>query len=192
MGLYDRDYMRERHRQTLRREYRDVPTGRGGRLPWRNALLTIALLALGALLAAWWSERKAAHPFPETGAVYWYSGTAVAPGAPLTIAAPHHERRNYAVRLGDWSTDKIIAIIPVRAGETVDLEIPFGQYSVTIASGERWHGPEKLFGWFGERRKATSAFHFYRAGSQNVGHRIDLAQRLNGNLETRPLTPFER
>jgi hypothetical protein len=201
MGLQDRDYMHERHRESLRgrsQRSRSVAAGprqepqAGANFPWKNALFTIALIALGVLLVARWSDRHTELPFPSTGEVFWYTGEGDGHGAPLTIAAPPDHQRNYAVQLGDWATGKVIATIPIRAGETVQLKVPLGQYSVTIANGKRWLGPDKLFGSSGELRRSVTPLHFYRSGQQTTGHRIDLTKRVNGNLETRPLGPFDR
>lgn len=192
MGLQDRDYMHERQREALRRGPPRSRSAAGPNLPWKSVVLTIALLALVAFLASRWTNRHTALPFPETGQVHWYTHAGEGSGASLTIAAPSLSGRNHVVQLGDWSTGKVIAMIPIRAGETAQLEVPLGQYSITIASGDRWLGPEKLFGSSGELRKVVSAMHFYKTGLQTMGHRIDLAKRVNGNLETRPVGPFER
>jgi hypothetical protein len=189
MGLYERDYMRERHRRSLRRD-----TGKSSSassVSWKNAGLTILLLAVGAYVVVRWSDQGHVVPFPATGAVIWYTAH-TGSGAPLTIAAPADSTRNHVVQLGDWASGKVVATVPIRAGETAQLEVPLGQYSITIASGDRWYGPEKLFGPAGETRKALAAMHFYRSGQQTMGHRIDLAKRVNGNLETRPVGPFDR
>ncbi|MCC2677346.1 MAG: hypothetical protein K0R58_4293 [Ramlibacter sp.] len=184
MGLQDREYMHERHRESLRR-----PKPRAGAdFPWKNALMVIALMAFGVFVVTRWDGRHESLPFPSTGEVIWYTGEMDGEG----IAAPPDHQRNYAVQLGDWATGKVIATIPIRAGETARLRVPLGQYSITIANGERWFGPEKLFGSSGELRRAVTSMHFYRSGQQTTGHRIDLAKRVDGNLETRPVGPFER
>ena len=57
---------------------------------------------------------------------------------------------------------------------------------MTIASGKTWQGTETLFGRGGDVREAVAPMQFYKSEGQSHGHRIDLAQRINGNLQTRP------
>ena len=63
---------------------------------------------------------------------------------------------------------------------------------MTLASGKSWQGPEKLFGVTGDVQVAVEPMHFYRTGNQQMGHRIDLAQRIDGNMQTRAVNPWEK
>ena len=72
------------------------------------------------------------------------------------------------------------------------VKVPLGQYEMTFASGSRWYGPEELFGFSGEKKKAIKTFNFYRSGTETIGHTLDLTSRIDGNLQTRPMMPFDK
>jgi hypothetical protein len=192
MGLADRDYMRERHRR------QQTATGTI-QLPGSNSLWDIlkkSLVIVGAAAALWWlalhyKEARHAEAFPPTGAVMWFVETPE-PGASaaLTIAAPADRNVNFAVKLSDWGSGRAVAVIPVRAGETAAVQVPLGEYRITMASGINWQGADAMFGRTGETREAVDPMRFYKTDLQTMGHRIDLAARLNGNLRTRAIGTF--
>lgn len=191
MGLSERDYMRDRNKERSKAQYRaSVSNNRWGQ--YKTALVVIGAVALMYYLAKNFLDSKVDVPFPTTGEVLWYVPVQEKQGAPLTISAPVDGTRNFAVRLTDWANGGLVAIVPVRGGETAQLQVPLGQYQITIASGKRWQGPERMFGMTGELRKAVAPLHFYKVGNQTHGQRIDLAGRLDGNLETRPAGFFDK
>lgn len=214
MGLYDRDYMRNRHRESSSaRRPMSRMTPRHNWSMWKIALITIgalvllavlskrhrgyapalpALTAVPAVLAVPTTPAVSAEPFPATGEVRWYVSPPQKDGASLNIAAPVEGNRNFVVRLNEWNGDGLVAIIPVRGGETAQVVVPLGRYRITIASGNSWQGPEKLFGLTGEVKVAVDPMDFYRTGNQIMGHNIDLRTRVNGNLQTRPQGLFDK
>lgn len=191
MGLADRDYMRERHQSRPKRGGGAVREGLGT-IPWKHALVTVGLLTLLALWLFRYFDGRADQAFPQTGEVNWYIPTTQGETAPLTIVAPVGSKHHFALKLADWHSGRPVALIPVRSGETAKIEMPLGEYQVTIASGRSWRGVDKLFGRTGEVRRAVAPLHFYRTQNGTTGIRIDLAQRINGNLETRPVGIFEK
>ena len=175
MGLADRDYMRDRHKETGHTKRRFRGTYRDDAWPhWKVALVVVGACALIFLLSKWALESKSYVPFPATGDVRWYVQPPEADGAPLTISAPGDDKRDFVVQLNDAGSDRIVAIIPVRSGEAAQLQVPLGRYKIKIASGKNWQGPEKLFGMGGEVRNAVEPLDFYRNANQTSGHRIDL------------------
>ena len=186
MGIYDRDYMHERGRESQKRNVRRALNPRRSKafkFVW-FALATIAIY-FGAKHALDFRDRV---PFPTTGQVLWY----IQPAAQqvtgnLTISAPSGKGLNYAVRLDEWATGKPVTLITVRSGETATTPIPLGRYRVTIAKGKTWLGPSKLFGIGGDVREAVDPLDFYRSNQQTFGHRINLDAALRGNMETRPI-----
>jgi hypothetical protein len=197
MGLADRDYMHERHRAAReepkhfrpnsRREIRD------GQPNWLAAILIVAGIALASYGAYRLLSPPGAVPFPRTGLVNWYvPAPDPAQAAPLRIQAPIRGDRSYALLLKERHSGRLVALIPVRKGEYAEVDVPLGEYEIQIASGISWQGPEKLFGRTGDLQKAVAPMHFFRRGNERVGHRIDLTQRFDGNLQTRPVSPFDR
>lgn len=218
MGLYDRDYMRNRHRESsyVRRSVSRI-TPRRSWSTWWVALAMIGALVLLAVLSKRHREYASslpalptvptvltvptapavsAEPFPATGEVRWYVSPpekdGAKDGAPLSIAAPAEGNRNYVVRLNEWNGDGLVAIIPIRGGETAQVVVPLGRYRITIASGKSWQGPEKLFGFTGEVKVAVDPMDFYRTGNKTMGNTIDLRSRINGNMQTRPQGLFDK
>ena len=85
-----------------------------------------------------------------------------------------------------------MGVVPLRRGETVKVQVPLGQYEMIFASGSRWYGPEELFGFSGKKKKAVKTFNFYRSGNVISGNAVNLTDRINGNLQTRPVMPFDK
>jgi hypothetical protein len=194
MGLMDRDYMHERHNRASQsgkgRPSNGVLLHGDG---WSRWIFWIVLVGLGfAAVSVGGRSMLApgAEAFPPSGNVFWYV-TPQTLEARFTVAAPSGTRQLYAVRLDDDVTGRPVVLIPLRGGEVQEVNVPLGRYRVTMASGTTWYGPEKLFGFFGEHKKAVDPLHFYRTGSTVIGHRLDLAKRLDGNMPTRAALPFE-
>ena len=194
MGLSDRDYMHERHRKP---RGNSTPRSQPYRTPpdtWpmiRIAWWTICVCSLVYLGTKYLILPVGTMPFPGAGHALWFAAHDSAT-APLTVIAPIRGDSLYAVRVQEFGTGRLIVIIPVRKGETVKVQVPLGQYEMVFASGSRWYGPEKLFGFLGEKKKAVKTFDFYRSGNQTTGHTVDLTNRINGNLPTRVMTPLDK
>lgn len=204
MGLQDRDYWRERYRKTesgrSHPRYNPDPFGSPrtarrmpvpGTPPWGKIVFWLLLATIVVFAATKALTRPGRLPLPENGWTYWYAPQG-ADLAPFSVVAPAQGARMHAVRLSDWNTGKLVAVVTVRAGESAKVSVPLGLYEVTLASGDNWYGPEKLFGFRGDERKATRPMHFYRTPTGTTGNNIDLANRLDGNLQTRPVTPLDR
>ena len=195
MGLIDRDYMHERHRKAqakpgVRLERHQVQQDNWPMM--RITRWTFAICALIFLCTKYVILPKSAMPFPSPGQIIWYVPQVNEEGAPFSVSAPNQGDALYAVRVAELSTGRVVAIVPLRRGETVKAQVPLGQYEMTFASGSSWYGPERLFGFFGEKKKAVKTFDFYRSGNVTTGISVDLTNRLDGNLQTRPVMPFDK
>ncbi len=186
MGLIDRDYMHERHRR------RHAQRSSDDRAKWKIAGWTICSCAAIYLCVKYFVLPASGLPFPPQGQVLWYINPPGSLGATLTIKAPVRGSELHAVRINEAGTGRLIGLVPLRVGETLSLSVPLGAYEFVFASGRSWQGPEKLFGFTGKRTKTAEPLHFYKTGNQTIGHTIDLTQRVDGNLPTRPLAPFEK
>ncbi len=185
MGIYDRDYMQERWRESPKRNLRRA---RNPRRPTVFKFIWFATAVVALYFVAKYAlDFRDRLPFPATGSALWYSQPASQQvTGNLTITAPGNKGINYVVLLDDWATGKPVTLIPVRDGEAATTQIPLGRYRVTIAKGNRWLGPSKLFGIGGDVQEAVDPLEFYRSGQQTVGHRINLDTTLRGNMATRP------
>ena len=195
MGLLDRDYMHDRHRKERRNSPPPLRPNRAVSVKSsKKRIVWWALLAcsLAYLVFKYLVLPAGAVPFPAPSQALWFVPQDMKTGAPLTVTAPSRGDTFYAVRVQELGTGRVIVVIPLRKGETVKVHVPLGQYEMVFASGSYWHGPEKLFGFSGEKKKAVKTFDFYRSGNQTTGHAIDLTNRIDGNLQTREITPFEK
>jgi len=195
MGLIDRDYMHERRRKAGAGSDTRYERPRGHQVKWpaiRIACWTFAVCSLLYVSSKYLIFPAGAIPFPASGQVHWYVPQVDGVGAPFTVTAPDQGDNFYAVRVTDVGTGRMVGVVPLRRGETVKVQVPLGQYEMIFASGSRWYGPEELFGFLGKKKKAVKTFNFYRSGNVINGNAVNLTDRINGNLQTRPVMPFDK
>ena len=195
MGLIDRDYMHERNRRPAKAFGTQSQQHRAHQVKrpmLRIALWTLAVCALIFLGIKYAVLPAGSLPFPASGQVLWFVPQADGAAAPFGVTAPDRGDLFYAVRVTEVGTMRMVGVVPLRRGETVTVQVPLGQYEMVFASGSHWHGPEKLFGFSGKKKKAVKTFNFYRLGNVVNGNAVNLNERLNGNLQTRPVLPFEK
>ena len=113
-------------------------------------------------------------------------GTAIAPFKIQTRGAG-----NYLVRLEDAYGGADVMDVFVRGGDTVEVEVPLGNYVVKYASGMTWYGYDYLFGPETTYSRADSTFNFTRDAYGVSGYTITLYQVSNGNLHTRGISSAE-
>ena len=75
----------------------------------------------------------------------------------------------------------------VRAGETVEVRVPQGNYTGKIASGQTWYGDQIRFGPNTSYGQFSSSFEFSVEGSRLAGKEVTLTRVENGNLSRSPL-----
>lgn len=186
MGLADRDYMRERHTSARLRASRLVRPAPGAAIPWWRIVLVAAVLAVVFFVVKYSAVSRRVVAFPSTGEVLWYREVRVGQTAQLMVVAPPQDSENFVLLLDEWEGKAPVAMIPVRSGETAVVQVPLGRYRLTIANGKMWQGWDKKFGLGGDTRVAVAPLEFYRQNGVVMGHRIELAKRFDGNLQTRP------
>ena len=98
---------------------------------------------------------------------------------------------NYLVKLEDAYRGTDVMDVFVRGGDTIEVEVPLGNYVVKYASGMTWYGYDYLFGPETGYNKAESTFNFRSDGYQISGYTITLYQVAGGNLHTSRLSPAE-
>lgn len=188
MGIYDRDYMRNRGRDAVRSSTTSRP---GTRSPSKTSstvkgvLLWLAVIVFVTYGFKWLLDGRTSQAFPATGEVAWYVDPRQGPTAPLTIQAPAKSDANFVVLLDHWTSKSPVAMVPVRSGEVARLQVPLGQYRITLVKGTGWQGSERLFGRNLSSREVVHPLNFAMVGNQITGHVIQL-ETPAGNLETRP------
>lgn len=195
MGLQDREYMRDRARSRIGRQTFDYGNGRwktsplsgprNGDLagPKRVQILIVALLIVYAMLK--WGgvgnqvglfDGNAPVPFPATGTFEVRSDHSAFGTAPLTIKAGPNDT---VLQLLDHD-GKPVFLVYIAALETVRVEAPIGTWRLRTMHGPVWQGQENLFGLRTQVQESMHSLGF----SEQLGHIIDLNERIGGNLKT--------
>jgi hypothetical protein len=129
-----------------------------------------------------------AKPLPRNGYIKRYhDAEAVAPLQIVTRGTDHH----YYVKITDWDTDKTIATIFIRAGRSIQTEVPLGSYRLKYATGTTWYGQNYLFGDETVYSTADARFDFAAKGDQVSGYTVELYLQQHGNLRTKNLKASE-
>ena len=91
----------------------------------------------------------------------------------------------YYVKLVEAYTGRTAMTLLIRGGQTVETEMPLGDFRLKYASGKAWYGARNLFGPNTEYMEADSIFKFARVGQQISGYTVELVRQRDGNLQTR-------
>jgi hypothetical protein len=98
---------------------------------------------------------------------------------------------NYYIKLEDAVTKRTAATLFVRAGSTVEVKVPLGNYVFKYASGTKWYGIKYLFGPKTSYNIADTTFNFYIEGNEIIGHSVTLYRVPNGNLDSKSISEEE-
>lgn len=121
------------------------------------------------------------QPLPQNGDVNRYhENRAVAPLEIRTRGVDRH----YFVKITDYQTDRPIATVFVRGGESTKISVPLGTFRLKYATGETWYGERLHFGPETSYSEADQAFYFTDQGNQYSGYTVELFLQTNGNLRT--------
>ncbi|QUO37924.1 J domain-containing protein [Dysosmobacter sp. Marseille-Q4140] len=127
------------------------------------------------------------EPLPFTGQILYENGwDRVAPFGVVTRG-----QENFFIKLKDRTGKDDILTFFVRAGETAEVDVPLGTYTLYYATGEFWYGEEELFGESTARFRAEELFDFYEEDGYVNGWTVELYLQTNGNLDTVPIDPGE-
>ena len=105
--------------------------------------------------------------------------------APLEIRT--ESGSDYYVKVVNAANDNDTLAIYIHGGETVEVEVPLGNYEIRYASGNNWYGDQELFGSDTAFNKADELFNFVDTGYQVSGYTITLYQVIDGNLQTKTI-----
>lgn len=126
------------------------------------------------------------EPLPANGEILFENGWDRV--APFTVVTRGDE--NFFIKLKNISGSEILTFF-VRAGETVDIDVPLGTFMLYYATGETWYGEENLFGETTGRYRAVDLFDFYEEDGYVNGWTVELYLQTNGNLDTEPISADE-
>lgn len=107
-------------------------------------------------------------------------------GPQQTHAAPfkvtNSPDANTLLKLIRLSDGVEVMSIFIRAGQTVEVEVPIGSYKAKIASGQTWYGESIRFGPDTGYATLDTVLDFYIEGAQVLGNELRLTQVEGGNL----------
>ncbi|MCD8391006.1 MAG: DnaJ domain-containing protein [Firmicutes bacterium] len=123
------------------------------------------------------------QPLPDNGYVFKYPAHECV--APLTIETNEDSYLNYYIYLqycGE-SQDYDISFF-VRAGCTVDIDVPIGTYKLYYCTGYTWYGTDYKFGSGTAYSTSDDLLEFYYDDYSVWGHTITLYPVTGGNFDT--------
>ena len=121
--------------------------------------------------------------FPANG--YYTNHTGSIGLAPLSIKTPAGDDY-YFILLRSSPKGEVAVTTYIYAGETVEILVPLGDYTMHYAVGKVWYGEEYLFGPDTVYTNVDKIFKFYETDDSYVGHTIELIMQFGGNLNTVP------
>lgn len=96
---------------------------------------------------------------------------------------------DYFIKLVNYQTGADAVGIFVKGGQTLEVEIPAGTYSMRYASGKTWRGTSHLFGpgRHTSYAQSSSRFQFTRYD----GYTVELIRQVGGNMPTSSISPSQ-
>lgn len=89
----------------------------------------------------------------------------------------------YYIKLKDHQTGQTVLSFFVHGGQSVEIDVPLGNFDLLYAHGNVWYGPVNLFGSKTVCQKSDDSFLFYQDGEYVNGWTVDLYPQTNGNLD---------
>ena len=133
-------------------------------------------------------EPSTTQNLPVTGLYRDYSNTVRI--APLTIRTSNGGQ-NYFVKLVDYLSEETSMTYFIRSGQSINIDVPIGEYEIRYATGKVWYGESILFGNQTQYSKADRVFSFSRTTDGVSGYTIELISQPSGNLRTARISPSE-
>lgn len=120
---------------------------------------------------------------PSTG---WVSEPSSPGVAPLQVHCEND--KNYLIKL-ITTTGQEAGRLFCQPGDTLDVEVPIGRYTLRYAYGSVWYGPQYLFGPSTQYVALDTVLDFRINGDEATGHELTLTKQKNGNLRDQRLRP---
>lgn len=124
-------------------------------------------------------------PLPQSGIMKNYTGRKCI--APFRIESKNSEHTY--IKLYDSISEKLALTIFVRAGETIQFDVPLGSYVLKSASGLTWYNEKNCFGHNTNYTKEDAIFDFKIVNNNVKGYTLSLIKVVNGNLRSIDIAP---
>lgn len=210
MGLDDRDYMRERYRDRVKKIRWNDRAGRvegawfgpvnrsfdyqhgrfGGQrgnagrtlrwLPFALSLLLIAIPLLGEAQRAGWLPDGAAA-MPFPESGSVTVADQVTRKNISSFLTVETADANAVVQLYDPASGRHVISVYVSKNDRIRVPVPQGTFRMRLIEGRKWYGPARFFGSNTSYETVAELMVF----RPRTGHVIDLHRRPDGNLKTR-------
>lgn len=95
---------------------------------------------------------------------------------------------NTLMKLKRISNGAEVMSIFIRAGQSIEVAVPVGNYEAQIASGQTWYGDSVRFGPTTSYAKLDTVLSFTIKGNQFIGHEVTLTRMRDGNLKQSSIT----
>lgn len=126
-------------------------------------------------------------PLPPSGTLYHYASDDYI--APLNVSTTAGS--NYFIKVEDYDTGRTIASMFIRSGQSAQMKVPIGSFTIKYATGNNWHGRKHLFGPETSTFKCEKKFDFYLDNEIVHGYSVELIKQPGGNLHTREISVNE-
>ncbi|MEO6848695.1 MAG: DnaJ domain-containing protein [Chthoniobacterales bacterium] len=126
-----------------------------------------------------------AVPLPANGSITRFTSDKGV--APLHIIAPQGD--HYLIRLYNQATGHLDVSLFVKNGQTADVLIPLGNYTMKYVMGTVWYGDKYLFGPNSLYNKVDDPLMFYRDTEGYKGPTVTLCKLPNGTQGTSRISP---
>jgi len=121
-----------------------------------------------------------AAEMPDNGYIFYENGGSRV--CPLTVVTQGDYC--YYVKLVDAYNESEVLTFFIRPGQTVDIDVPLGDYFIRYASGLTWYDKASLFGPDTVYSEAGDIFYFTEDESSYYGYTVELYMQEGGNLNT--------
>lgn len=127
-------------------------------------------------------------PFPSSGhSVVHNNKTRI---APFILNLPDDGDYYYVV-LADYTSDTKVVSIYGHSGDTIEIDVPLGNYSLYYTSGTTWYGSRHKFGDETPCYKADAMLQFYETSDSIYYEEITLYPVLYGNMDSERISENE-
>lgn len=115
------------------------------------------------------------YDFPPDGSAYEVG----VDSSPLEINLPGTGNEYYYIKLVD-NTGKTVQSVFMYPNTSTEINVPYGEYELRYACGEKWYGYNYLFGSKGTYAKCTTLLDF----NEEYGQTVKLYPVVGGNLKS--------
>ncbi len=122
----------------------------------------------------------ARNSYPENGSVI--VNTPKDRLAPLTLNTKPEGSNAYYIKLVSQDTNLTEFSFFICPGQSIDIDVPLGNYYIYYATGLQWYGDTDLFGDTTSCFKADDLFCFYYQDGYYNGYTLSLYDVAGGNL----------